>query len=52
MHYYARDLGIPYREYILMTTGEIEDLAICRSIQSGYMDEVVKFEGDKIPDLR
>lgn len=35
-----------------MTIGEIEDLAACKAIQSGAMDEIVRFTGDKIPDLR
>ena len=38
--YWSRMLGIPYREYIVMTTGEIEDLAALKAVDSGMYNEV------------
>lgn len=50
MHYWARKFGVPYSEYHLMTTGQIEDLVICNNISSEYMEETFQNEG--IPDVR
>jgi hypothetical protein len=44
-------MGMSYSEYHLMTSGEIEDLALCGAIQSGNMEEVPIFEGAFLPDL-
>lgn len=37
----CRSFGIPYKEYHLMTLGEIQDLAVCRAIQAGAMQEEI-----------
>lgn len=37
----CRSFGIPYREYHLMTLGEIQDLAVCKAIQAGAMREEI-----------
>lgn len=47
---------MPYREYIVMTPGEIHDMSICRAIQSGAFTEVEVVnkgvEKQYIPNLR
>ena len=52
LEYTARTFGIPYHEYILMTPGELQDLATCQSIASGAMKEVPIIEGPHLPSLR
>lgn len=49
-HYWARELGMDWAEYHLLTTGQIEDLIICQSIACGAMDEVE--EQSYIPNVR
>lgn len=49
-HYWARELGMDWAEYHLLTTGQIEDLIICQSIACGAMDEVE--EQRYIPNVR
>lgn len=48
----CRQMGIPYSEFHLLTLGEIQDLAICRAIQAGAMEETDVFSGNYIPDLK
>ena len=55
--YWSREFGIPRYEYMVMTEGEIEDLAACRAIDSGAYREVISskgniFEGTMFPRLR
>lgn len=37
----ARSFGISQKEYNLMTIGEIQDLAVCRAISRGLMEEEI-----------
>lgn len=52
MHYHCRSFGLEYREYICMTQGEIEDMAMCRAIQNGAYDETAIPLDTAIPNLR
>lgn len=37
--YWGRTLGIPLREYNLLTIGDISDLIACHQIANGIADE-------------
>ena len=51
LNYHARHMGMSYAEYHLMTSGEIEDMALCGAIQSGSMEELPVIEGSSLSDL-
>lgn len=50
--YQAVSLGFSSREYRLMTVGEIQDLATCRAIANGGLEEKIEFTGRFLPKLR
>jgi len=45
-------LGLDYRTFHLLTVGEIQDLAVCRAIAHGSMEEKPVFKGKFLPKLR
>lgn len=45
--FHCRSFGMEYKEYHLLTPGEVHDLAICKAIQAGAMNE--DFDTDYIP---